>query len=356
MNKKVLVGMSGGVDSSVAAVLLKNAGYEVAGVTLRLHDENLISADGKCGSKKDVADAAAVCEKLGIEHYVCEYKSEFETEVMKRFVSEYKNGLTPNPCIDCNRFIKFPKLLETADSLGFDFIATGHYAKRVFLKDTKRFSLASPSDKGKDQTYVLYSLSQEILSRLLLPLAEYEKAEIRKIAEENGLVNSHKKDSQDICFVPDKDYAGFIKRYSGYEPIVGDYISVDGKKLGKHSGIINYTIGQRKGLGIAFGKPQFVISKSVSDNSVTLGDEEYLFKNSVTVGNVNFVSIPDLGGRVKCKAKIRYSQSAVDAVINKNDNGTLTAVFSNAQRAVTPGQAAVFFKDDVLLCGGTIIE
>lgn len=356
MSKKVLVGMSGGVDSSVASILLKNEGYEVAGVTLKLHDESLFHNKGnqKCGSEKDVEDAVRVCETLGIPHFVCSFKEDFKQKVMDRFVDLYKKGLTPNPCIDCNQFVKFPKLLEIADKEGYDFIATGHYAKKVLVKETNRVTLSYPKDDSKDQTYVLYGLHQEVLSRLLLPLSGFTKKKAREIAEEYGLINSQKKDSQDICFVPDKDYASFIEKYTGEKSKSGYYVNLSGEKIGQHSGIINYTIGQRKGLGVSFGKPQFVISKNALENTVTLADEEYLFKNIVRVSDVNYLSIEKLEKEMKCQVKIRYRQKAENAVIYPNADGTVTVVFENDQRAITPGQAAVFYDGDLLIGGGTI--
>lgn len=356
MNKRVLVGMSGGVDSSVAALLLKEQGFTVAGLTLRLHDESLVNSESaqKCGSEKDIEDAKAVCKKLGIEHFVQEYKTDFKANVIDRFINEYLLGSTPNPCIDCNRFIKFPKLLEFAKLHGYDYIATGHYAKKVFLEKEGRYTLTAPHDTSKEQTYVLYSLSQEILEHLLLPLCDMTKAEIREVAEKNGLSNSQKKDSQDICFVPDKDYAAFIKKYTAAKFKKGDYLDVFGNKIGTHDGVIHYTVGQRKGLGIALGKPQFVISKNAENNTVVLGDEEHLFSKTMIVKDVNFTALENLTEKMECQIKIRYRQLAVDGTLYPNDDGTVLVEFKEPQRAATRGQAAVFYLDGMLLGGGTI--
>lgn len=261
--KKILVGMSGGVDSSAAALILKQSGYEVDGCTLKLFEgENETSPDMRtCCSVTDVMDAKSVCRKLGIEHYVFNFKDLFREKVMDAFAQSYINGETPNPCINCNRYIKFDKMLARAKELGYDGIATGHYARTVYDEKSERYLLKKAADERKDQTYVLYNMTQEQLARTLFPLWNMDKPEIRSIAEEHGLVNARKPDSQDICFVPDGDYAAFIERHTGKTFPQGDFIGTDGIKMGTHSGYIHYTIGQRKGLGAAFGKPVFVCGK-----------------------------------------------------------------------------------------------
>ena len=270
---KVMVGMSGGVDSSVAAKLLIDSGYDVTGVTLKLFDGGDISEDFRtCCSLSDVEDARSVCYRLGIDHFVFNFKEAFRKKVINQFTESYLNGKTPNPCIECNRHIKFDKMLRRAEELGFDYIATGHYAERVYDYKTNRYILKRPKDRSKDQTYVLYGLTQYQLSKTLFPLGEYEKSDIRRIAEAAGLINSRKPDSQDICFVPDGDYASFIKKNTGAEIKEGNFISADGDVIGRHKGIINYTIGQRRGIGISIGKPAYVTDKNALENTVTIGD------------------------------------------------------------------------------------
>ena len=273
---KILVGMSGGVDSSAAAALLKEKGHCVTGLTLKLCEFD---------KEQDLSDAKAVCEKLGIEHLTLDLKAEFKEKVMDCFVAQYKEGLTPNPCLECNKYIKFGKMLDVALEKGYDKIATGHYAR--VEKQGDRFVLKRAKDLSKDQSYVLYSLTQHQLSHLKLPLGGLTKAGIRSIAEEKGLVNANRPDSQDICFVPDGDYASFIQKKDGFESEKGNYVDINGNVIGEHQGVIHYTIGQRKGLGIALGKPQFVIDKSAKGNIVVLGDEEHLFKKEVIVQDVN---------------------------------------------------------------------
>ncbi len=352
---KVMVGMSGGVDSSVAAKLLLDSGYEVTGVTLKLFDgEDIVEGTRTCCSLSDVEDARSVCYKLGIEHFVFNFKDEFRKKVMDQFAESYLSGETPNPCIECNRHIKFDKMLRRADELEYDYIATGHYAVREFDENTGKFVLKRPKDRSKDQTYVLYGLTQYQLSRTLFPLGEYEKPQIREIAESAGLVNSRKPDSQDICFVPDGDYASFIKEHTGASVEEGDFIDTAGNVIGRHKGVINYTIGQRRGIGISLGRPAYITDKNAEKNTVTVGSEEELYKTSILVKDVNLISMDSLPEELHATVKVRYSRSEQPAVIRPLENGDVLVEFKSPQRAPARGQAAVFYDGDVVIGGGTI--
>ncbi|HIU49680.1 MAG TPA: tRNA 2-thiouridine(34) synthase MnmA [Candidatus Limousia pullorum] len=355
--KKIITAMSGGVDSSAAALILQNEGYTVAGGTLRLFDRPESGQCGKkCGSLKDISDAKSVCEKLGIEHYVFDYRDNFKKEVIDRFCDGYIKGETPNPCLECNRYIKFKGMIEQGEKLGFEGTATGHYVRREYDQGSGRYLLRKASDVTKDQTYVLYSLSQEILSRTLFPLGDLSKVEIRKLAEDYGLVNAKKAESQDICFVPDGDYASFLKRETGYVPKLGDFVLEDGTFVAKNKGIIHYTIGQRKGLGIAWEHPLYVISKNPQDNCVVLGKNEDLFSKRLEAYDVNFIAINELKAPMRVVAKTRYSQKEAQAVVYPLEKDRVIVEFSEPQRAVTPGQAVVFYKDDYLVGGGKILS
>lgn len=358
MKKKVMVGMSGGVDSSVAAKVLLDSGYDVTGVTLKLFSNDDIVNDDKtrtCCSLSDVEDARNVAYKLGFEHMVFNFKDCFQECVMKKFAQSYINGQTPNPCIECNRHIKFDKMLNRAETLGYDYIATGHYALREFDSSLGRFVLKRPKDRSKDQTYVLYGLTQHQLEHTLFPLYGYEKSEVRKIAEEAGLINSRKPDSQDICFVPDGKYAEFIKNFSGYDSKEGDFLDTDGNVIGRHKGIINYTIGQRKGLGIAFGKPVFVVAKNAVNNTVTLGSSDKLFTSELIAEDINLISIDKIEKPLHITAKTRYNQVDRPATVTQLSDDRIKVVFDEPQRAVTSGQAVVLYDGDVVIGGGTII-
>ncbi len=343
--EKILVGMSGGVDSSVCAALLKQQGFTVGGVTLNLNDSFDVN---------NIADAKAVCDKLGIEHFSAELKTDFKQKVIDNFINEYINGRTPNPCIVCNKYIKFGEMLDLAQKYGYHKIATGHYAQ-IRKSDSGRYLLCKAEDVTKDQTYVLYCLTQEQLSKSEFPLGSLSKVQVREFAEQNKLVNAKKKDSQDICFVPDGDYASFIERTADYISQKGDYLNRDGQKIGEHNGVIHYTIGQRKGLGIALGKPAFVISKNAQDNTVVLGDEEFLFYKKVLVGDTNFIPFDTLENEMKVTAKLRYSQKEQTAVIRPLEKGEVLVEFDTPQRAPSAGQAAVFYDGDIVVGGGTII-
>lgn len=356
--KRILVGMSGGVDSSVAALLLKEQGYDVDGCTLKLFDSE--TEEDKftrtCCSIDDVADARSVCYKLGIEHFVFNFKDLFREKVMTAFADSYINGETPNPCINCNRYIKFDKMLKRAMELGYDGIATGHYAKNEYNEITGRYNLIRPADRRKDQTYVLYNMTQEQLARTLFPLWNTDKPANRDIAEKHGLINSRKPDSQDICFVPDGDYAKFISDYTGKTFPQGDFIDTDGNIIGTHQGIIRYTIGQRKGLGMAFGKPVFVCDKNTSANTVTLGSSESLMSDIVTADDVNLISVGDINGEMRVTAKTRYNMTDVPGTLTRLGDSRIQVRFDEPVRAVTKGQALVIYDGDSVVGGGTITE
>ena len=355
MKKKVMIGMSGGVDSSVAALLLKQMGYDVTGITMKLRPDKFMndSASGGCCSIDDVDDARRVCYKIGIDHIVLNFTEIFSKEVIDYFVDEYKNGKTPNPCIACNSKIKFQALLDKAIALGFDYIATGHYAVIDYSKDLNRYLLYK-SRSSKDQSYVLYGMTQHQLSHTLFPLENMQKSETRKIAEKNGLIVANKPDSQEICFVPDNDYASFIENYTGERMSPGNFVDASGNVLGLHQGLTKYTVGQRKGLGMSFGKPMYVSKISREDNTVILGDERDLYSSEVIVENVNFIPFDSLEKDIGVQAKIRYQAKAARATLSRKENGTIVAKFDSPQRAVTPGQAIVFYNGDLVVGGGTI--
>lgn len=346
--KRVLIGMSGGVDSSVAALLLKNKGYEVVGVTMKLlnskvHEENTIN------------DAKSVCEKLGIEYHVVDFCDIFKEKVMDYFAGEYMKGRTPNPCNVCNKYLKFGALLELAkNELNCEYMATGHYAKVEYDENRKRYLLKRSKTDKKDQTYALYKLTQEQLKYVLMPLGDYEKSDIRKIAEENGLVNANRRDSQEICFVEDNDYVKFIEEKYGYKSKKGNFVDLSGNVLGQHNGIINYTVGQRKGLEIAFQKRKYVLNVEADKNEVVLGDNEDLFKDSLICREVNFISIDKLLNPLEVTAKIRYSAKPEKATLIPIDKDSIKVVFDEPQRAITPGQSVVFYDGDIVVGGGTI--
>ena len=352
---KVLVAMSGGVDSAVSAHLIKQ-NHEALGVTMKLHDEsdNLIYGENSCCSAQDIADAKSVCEKLGIPHEVHDFGASFKNCVIKNFIDSYKNGSTPNPCVVCNRKIKFEELLKMAISRGYDAIATGHYA-RIEMSDSGRYLLKKATDLSKDQSYVLYSLTQEQLGHILFPLGSMSKDEARKIAEEQGFINFDKPDSQDICFVPDGDYAKFIEDWCGFKFEQGNFVDLEGNVIAQHKGIINYTIGQRKGLGIAAKAPYYVVGKNLDTNEVVLGSNDDLFSCTLTATDVNFISIDKLTEPMRVKAKVRYKQKETDATISPLENGDVSVVFDEPQRAIASGQAVVFYDGDIVVGGGTIV-
>ncbi len=348
MNNRVMIGMSGGVDSAVAAYLLKQSQYELLGVTLLLY-----TGETACGSSENAEDARRVADRCGIPHEVVSLTEDFRKEVMDRFVGCYRCGETPNPCIDCNRYIKFGKMLELAAERSIDRIATGHYAKIEKAPDG-RYLLKKAADPHKDQTYVLYTLTQHQLAHTLFPLGEYRKEEIRAIAVETGFVNAHKKDSQDICFVPDGDYAAFIERHTGETFPEGNFVDLDGNVLGTHRGIIRYTVGQRKGLGIALGKPAYVCAKDVMANTVTLGENRDLFRNTLTAHDINLIACDALAQPTRVTAKVRYGQAEQPAVAVQTEEDGLRVEFDTPQRAIAPGQSVVLYDGDTVIGGGII--
>ncbi len=355
--KSVMLGMSGGVDSSVAAAVLKDKGFEVVGVTLQIWpdmEEERKQTEGGCCSLSAVNDARRVADKLGIKYYVLNFKDIFQDKVIDYFNKEYLKGRTPNPCIACNRFVKFEAMLNKAVSMGMDYVATGHYARIGYNEDTGRFQLEKSVTAAKDQTYALYTLTQEQLSRTLFPIGDFEKDKVRQIARELELPVANKPDSQEICFVEDNDYGRYISENTGAEIKPGWFVDRNGKKLGKHKGIIHYTVGQRKGLGISFGKPMFVVAINPEDDTVVLGDEAEVFSKGLTAADLNFISIPGLTGEMKVTAKIRYSAKEAPAVISPMPDGRVKVLFDEPQRAITPGQSVVFYDGSVVVGGGVI--
>ena len=352
MSRRVLVGMSGGVDSSVAALLLKEQGYDVEGVTLRL------CADPDCITEKSLAaekDAADVANHLNIPHRVWDYSRLFRDTVVDNFAAVYRNGETPNPCIVCNRCIKFGRMLDQALEEGYDAIASGHYVRSEWDEEKGRWLLKKGVDPARDQSYVLYMLTQHQLAHIVFPLGGYHKSELRQIAEERGLVTANRPDSQDICFVPDGDYLAFLETQMGYRGMQGHFVSEDGRILGEHRGLAAYTIGQRKGLGIAFGEPRFVITKDAVTNTVVLGKNESLFSDSLIAENANWIAVEKPKEPLRVTARTRYQQKEVFATVECYGETGFRVTFDEPQRAVTPGQAVVLYQGDLVVGGGTIV-
>lgn len=351
MSKKVMVAMSGGVDSSVAAALLKDQGYEVVGATMKLYHGE--SEAGGCCSLDDVRDAKRVADILGIPHYTLNLTEKFKKDVIDYFVGEYEKGRTPNPCIACNRYMKFEELLRRTLSLGFDYIATGHYARIKKNLASGRYELYKvPS--SKDQSYVLYSLTQKQLAHTLFPLADYSKQQIRAFAKQFNLPVAQKSESQEICFVQSNNYAAFIEEYTGRAAPRGNFVDINGKVLGVHKGITHYTIGQRKGLGLSLGKPVFVVAINKDKNEVVLGEDSDNYKDELVAGDVNFIPFDWPKEPIRAEAKIRYQAKAAPALIIP-EGEKVRVKFDCPQRAVTPGQAVVFYDGDLVLGGGTIL-
>ena len=356
--KRVLVAMSGGVDSSVTAWLLRQQGYDCAGATMRLYrNTDLGEACHKtCCSETDIEDASDVAFRLGLPFEVLDYTPLFRERVIRPFLHAYEHGLTPNPCIDCNRGLKFEALMDYARRAGYDAIATGHYARVSQDAETGRWQLKKALDEGKDQSYVLYMLTQEQLAHLLLPLGERHKTEIRRIAEEQGFINARKRDSQDICFVPDGDYAAFLERWSGRTWPEGDILDGDGKVLGRHRGALRYTIGQRRGLDLPMGERIYVVAKDMERNTVTVGPESALYSRALLAGNMNWLSIPEPEEPIRVSARTRYRQTESPATAYPLPGGRMKLEFDEPKRAVTAGQAVVLYDGERVLGGGTILE
>ena len=348
--KKVLLGMSGGVDSSVSAVLLKKQGYEVVGTTLELF------AGSSCCNINTYLDAKKVCKEIGIPHFTFDYKEDFKKYVIDDFINCYSNCKTPNPCIECNKYLKFGLLYDKAKEFGCDYIASGHYAKTEYSEKYGKWVLKKSNAGKKDQSYVLWSIPKELLENIIFPLGNFEsKDEIRKIAKEHNLKVASKPDSEDICFIPDGNYKKFLENNSNIKPKEGNIVNIDGNVLGKHTGLYNYTIGQRKGLGISNPVPLFVLGFNKEKNEVIVGEEDKLYKKELVVNDINLLLFDKINNWLEVDVKTRYSSKFAKAKIKQKDNNTIEVIFEEAQRAITPGQSAVFYLDDIVVGGGKIV-
>ncbi|MCD8326572.1 MAG: tRNA 2-thiouridine(34) synthase MnmA [Lachnospiraceae bacterium] len=348
--------MSGGVDSSVAACLMQREGYACRGVTMRLYRNADVGLNPfhTCCSRRDMEDAAEVAFDLDIPFEVLDYTEDFQAQIIEKFIRTYEEGGTPNPCIDCNRYMKFDHLLGYAQAKGIEYVVTGHYAR--VEQENGRFLLKKGRDASKDQSYVLYMLTQRQLSHIRFPLGELTKEQVRRIAEENGFVNAHKHDSQDICFVPDGDYATFMEGYTGRRHVPGDFLDEEGRVIGRHRGAACYTLGQRKGLGLAMGEPVYVCAKNMAENTVTVGKEESLFHSHLIADELNWIPFDVLPGERKVHVCTRYHAKEQAAVASLTQDGRLRLDFDRPQRAMTPGQSVVLYEGELVLGGGTIRE
>ena len=349
-NKKAMIAMSGGVDSSVSAYLMQEAGYECTGAMMQMHTYTQ-SDDGT----DSIQDARSVAARLGMPFHVIDAMDTFDEKVVQNFIGCYECGLTPNPCIQCNKHLKFDLFLRKAQELGCDTIVTGHYARIRYDESTGRYLLLKATDASKDQSYVLYCLDQTQLAHTVFPLGELTKEQARSIAEEKGFINARKKDSQDICFIPDGDYVAFMQRYTGKTYDAGDFLDLQGKVVGQHRGAVCYTLGQRKGLGLAMGAPVYVCAKDMEKNTVTVGPNEALFATTLVADNWNWIPFPTLAEPLRVTARARYNQKEQPATVYPGENGTARVVFDQPQRAMTPGQAVVLYDGEMVVGGGTII-